>query len=152
MPNVLLAPQAEGSHASRGFGPERPAHEESERLQLAESFMVFILCPLSVHTVETTYCCFLVSKSCWTIAHQASLSMGFPRQEYWSGLPFPSPGDLPDPGMEHSSPALQVGSLPLNHQESPEKTCLMLKIQTGTKYAIPLFYILSKEIWGLTRV
>ena len=35
----------------------------------------------------------------WTVAHQASLSMGFSRQEYWSGLPFPSPGDLPDPGI-----------------------------------------------------
>ena len=39
-----------------------------------------------------------------TVAHQASLSVGFPRQEYWSGLPFPSPGDLPDPGMEPTSP------------------------------------------------
>ena len=36
----------------------------------------------------------------WTIIHQAPLSMGFPRPEYWSGLPFPSPGDLPDPGIE----------------------------------------------------
>ena len=36
----------------------------------------------------------------WTVAHQAPLSMGFPRQEYWSGLPFPPPGFLPDPGME----------------------------------------------------
>ena len=48
----------------------------------------------------------------WTIAHQASLSMGFFRQEYWSGLPFPPPGDLPDPGVETTSPALQVDSLP----------------------------------------
>ena len=42
----------------------------------------------------------------WTVVHQAPLSMGFPRQEYWSGLPFPSPGDLPDPGIEPASPAL----------------------------------------------
>ena len=41
-----------------------------------------------------------------TVARQAPLSMGFPRQEYWSGLPFPSPGDLPDPGNESESPAL----------------------------------------------
>ena len=41
----------------------------------------------------------------WTVAYQASLSMGFSRQEYWSGLPFPSPGDLPDPGIEPLSPA-----------------------------------------------
>ena len=42
----------------------------------------------------------------WTAAHQAPLSMGFPRQEYWSGLPFPSPGDLSHPGIEPMSPAL----------------------------------------------
>ena len=42
----------------------------------------------------------------WTVAHQAPLSMGFSRQEYWSGLPFPSPGDLPDTGIKPVSPAL----------------------------------------------
>ena len=42
----------------------------------------------------------------WTVARQAPLSMGFSRQEYWSGLPFPSPGDLPDPGTEPASPVL----------------------------------------------
>ena len=45
----------------------------------------------------------------WTIVCQAPLSMGFARQEYWSGLPFPSPGDLPNPGMELMSPALAGG-------------------------------------------
>ena len=48
----------------------------------------------------------------WTVAHQAPLSKGFPRQEYWSGLPFPSPGDLPDPEIEPWSPALQTEALP----------------------------------------
>ena len=47
----------------------------------------------------------------WTVAHQAPLSMGFSRQEYWNGLPFPSPGDLPDPGIELRSPALQADAL-----------------------------------------
>ena len=51
----------------------------------------------------------------WTVAHQAPLCMGFSRQEYWSGLPFPSPGDLPVAGMEPKSPALQADSLPLSH-------------------------------------
>ena len=55
----------------------------------------------------------------WTVAHQAPLSMGFPRQEYWSGLPFPSPGDPPDPGIKPRSPALQADSLPLSHRGSP---------------------------------
>ena len=49
----------------------------------------------------------------WTVVCQASLSMGFSRQEYWSGLPFPSPGDLPHPGIEPWSPALQADSLPI---------------------------------------
>ena len=47
----------------------------------------------------------------WIIAHQASPSMGFSRQEYWSGLPFPSPGDLPNPGIKPRSPALQADAL-----------------------------------------
>ena len=50
----------------------------------------------------------------WTIVHQAPLSIGFPRQEYWRGLPFPSPGDLLDPGIEPVSPVLQADSLPLH--------------------------------------
>ena len=59
----------------------------------------------------------LVAKLCptlmtlWTLACQFPLSMGFSRQEYWSGLPFPSPGDLPNPGIEPGSPVLQVDSL-----------------------------------------
>ena len=56
----------------------------------------------------------------WTVACQASLSMGFSRQEYWSGLPCPPPGNLPDPGIEPSTPALQVDSLALNHLRSPK--------------------------------
>ena len=48
----------------------------------------------------------------WTVAHQAPLSMGFSRQEYWSVLPFPSPGDLPDPRIEPTSPALKTDALP----------------------------------------
>ena len=54
----------------------------------------------------------------WIVAYRAPLSMGFHRQEYWSGLPFPSPGDLPDPGMESTSPAWQEDSLPLSLQGS----------------------------------
>ena len=58
----------------------------------------------------------------WTIARQAPLTMGFSRQEYWSGLPSPPPGDLPHVGIKPTSPAspaLQADSLPLSHQRSP---------------------------------
>ena len=55
----------------------------------------------------------------WTVARQTPLFMEFSRQEYWSGLLFPSPGNLPNPGTEPMSPALQVDSLLLSPQESP---------------------------------
>ena len=62
--------------------------------------------------------------------------MEIPRQEYWSGLPFPSPGDLPNPGIEPGSPAWQVDSLPLSHQGSPDT-----ETQTGNSDAVG-------EQWG----
>ena len=62
--------------------------------------------------------CVQLFASPWTVAHQAPPSMGCFRQEYWSGLPFPSPGDLPNPGIEPRSSALQADSLP---SESPGK-------------------------------
>ena len=54
----------------------------------------------------------------WTVAYQAPPSMRFSRQEYWSGLPFPSPGNLPDPGIKPGSPALEADALT---SEPPEK-------------------------------
>ena len=57
----------------------------------------------------------------WTVAHQAPPSMGFSRQEYWSGLPFSSPGDLPDPGIEPGSPALQADTLTSEPPGKPER-------------------------------
>ena len=59
-----------------------------------------------------------------TVAHQVSLFLGFSRQEYWSGLPCPPPGDLPNPGIKPAppaTPALQAVSLPLSHQGSPKR-------------------------------
>ena len=66
----------------------------------------------------------LVTQSCltlrpWTVAHQASLSMGFSRQEYSSGLPRPPPGYLPNPGIEPRSPTLQMDSLPAEPPGKP---------------------------------
>ena len=62
--------------------------------------------------------CVLLFRIPWTVALQAPPSMEFFRQEYWSGLPFPSPGDLPDPGIKPGSPALQADALP---SEPPQK-------------------------------
>ena len=57
----------------------------------------------------------------WTVAHQAPLSMGFPRQGHWSGWPFPSPGDLPSPGIEPVSPALAGGFFGTEASGKPKK-------------------------------
>ena len=76
----------------------------------------------------STYMCVLAVQLCLTLCdpmdciHQAALSTEFSRQEYWNGLPFPSPGDLPDSGIKFRSPALQADSLP---SEPPRKTKIL---------------------------
>ena len=74
--------------------------------------------------------CYLLSRvrlfvTPWTVAHQAPLSMEFSRQEYWSGLPFLSPGDLPNPGIRPWSPVLQGDSLPSEPPGKPSSVLLM---------------------------
>ena len=66
----------------------------------------------------------------WIVAYQAPLSMGFSRQECWSGLPFPSLGDLPDPGIKPKSPASQADALP---SEPPGKPIVK---EVSPKYAL----------------
>ena len=68
----------------------------------------------------------------WTVARQAPWSMGFSRQEYWSGLPCSPPGDLPDPGIEPISPALQADSLLLSHWGNGDVHPGQLKGRPGT--------------------
>ena len=80
-------------------------------------------------------CCAVLSRSVmsysatpWTVAHQAPLSVGFPRQEYWSGLPCPPPGNLPHPGIERGSPALQADSLPAELPGKPIYLYILITI------------------------
>ena len=61
----------------------------------------------------------------WTVAYQVPPSMGFSRQGYWSGLPFPPPGDLPSPGIKPGSPALQGDALP---SEPPRKPISLMSV------------------------
>ena len=79
---------------------------------------------LHVHTLSHFHCG-QRSATLWTVTRQASLSMGFPRQEHWSGWSFPSLGDLPDLGIEPGSPALQAGSLLLNHHHNDKLNTLI---------------------------
>ena len=90
---VIQTPSLHGRYCCISHSEEKARTPESERVS----------CPVvsSVWLFTTP----------WTAAHQAPLSTGFPRQEYWSGLPFPSPGDLPHPGIEPRTPALRTDSL-----------------------------------------
>ena len=84
------------------------------------SYTVCLCVCVCVCVYESLSCVWLFVPP-WTVTHQSPLSMGFSRQEHWSGLPFPSPGDLPHPGIKPRSPALHVDSLP---SEPPEKPLL----------------------------
>ena len=84
----------------------------------------------------------------WTVDYQALLSMGFPRQEYWSGLPFPSPRDLPDPGIEPTSlasPELAGGFFTVEPPGKPRSILLLCIISLGLLYIINLE---GKEMLG----
>ena len=75
----------------------------------------------------------------WIVARQAPLSVGFPKHESWSGLPFPSPGDLSNPGIEPRSPALQADALPSEQINfgNNKKACSCV-LAAGTKYILLL--------------
>ena len=83
----------------------------------------------------------------WTVAHQASPSMGFSRQEYWSGLPFPAPRDLPNPGIEPGSPALEADT---STSEPPGKPTSIPTNETGQTLAAVDFE--GKYMWELGEV
>ena len=92
----------------------------------------------------------------WTVAHQASMSMGFSRQEYWSGLPFHSPGDLPDPRIEPGSPALQADALlsepPGKYAEVEFKSSSFSLPLLGKKSSMRVLRLtLTGQIWVLSH-
>ena len=68
--------------------------------------------------------CVQLFATLWTVACQAPPVIGFSRQEYWSGLSFPSPGDLPEPGIEPRSPALWADALPSEPPGKPHVKCI----------------------------
>ena len=90
----------------------------------------------------------------WTIAHQVPLAMEFSRQEYWSGLPCPPSGDLPNSGMEPVSPALQAGSLLLSHRGIPtwdaDRKC-HLHLTMGPEKLLRVTHLLGDVDWKWNR-
>ena len=101
--------------------------------------------------------CVWLFETPWTVALQAPLSMEFSSQKYWSGLPFPSPGDLPDPRIEPGSPALHTDSLSLSHLGSPEIlytswicTSSLCKGHANLLCIVPIlvYLLLKRAQWG----
>ena len=112
----------------------------------------------SVYSESVSHSVVPIFATPWTVAHQAPLSIGFSRQEYWSGLPFPSPGDLPNPGIEPRSLTLQADSSPFEPPGKPQyivviiiKTCPLVCSATGS-HIIPKLTTLSprKNHWPLS--
>ena len=81
-----------------------------------------------------SFSCVRLFATPWTVAHQAPPSMGYSRQEYWSGLPFPSSGDLPDPGIEPRSPALQADALTYEPSGKPDG------------YTVSLYFLMTNSL------
>ena len=85
----------------------------------------------------------------WVVAHQVPLSMGFLRQEYWSGLPFPSPGGVPDLGIKPGSPALQADSLPpdpLGKHKYIQIPCHVYFHRLSLSLHLHLIYVVSQSV------
>ena len=89
--------------------------EQSSLCRTVGSYQLSVLCAVLCFSLSRVRLC----ATLWTVACQAPLSLGFSREEYWSGLLFPSPGDLPDPGIEPASPAFQADSLPAELTAKP---------------------------------
>ena len=118
MENSMEGPQKTKNRITIWSSNPTPGHvsrqNSNKKRHTFPTFMCFMLCFMSspasfIHTP-------------WTVAHQAPLSMGFSRQEYWSGLLCPPPGDLPNPGIKPRSPALQADSLPSEPPGKPKNT------------------------------
>ena len=95
-----------------------------------------MLCCAVLCGVLNRFSCVLLSVTLWTVAHQVPLSMRFSRQEYWSGLSCPPPGDLPDPGIELHLLCLlhwQAGSLPLAPTGRPTTECRLYLMVASNK-------------------
>ena len=101
------------------FGPVRPATEVLYDLCLLLYCYYYTVFFMWKKVKMKSLSRVLLFVTPWTVAYQAPPSMGFSRQECWSGLPFPSPGDLPDPGIEPGSPTLQADALPSEPRGKP---------------------------------
>ena len=131
--------------------PGFPIHDQL--LELAQTPDI----PLKVKVKVTSLSCVGLFATPWTVAYHASPPMGFSRQEYWSGLPFPSPGDLPDPGIEPGSPAFQADAVTSEPPGNPQlyRKAAVSKALFGEGNGTPLQYSclenpMGGEAWWAT--
>ena len=99
--------------------------------------------------VLSRFSCVWLFTTLWTIAHQAPLSMGFSRQEYWSGLPCPSPGDLPSPGTDPASLCLlhwQVSSLPITPPATPDMAVIFLVLDAIWLFQFSIIFLCDSSL------
>ena len=118
-------------------------------------------CPFALYGCGHIVSCWVVSDffvAPWAVACQAPLSVGFPRQEYWSGLPFPPPGHLPSPGIELMSSALAGGFFtleppgkPCGHVTTTQMSSPFLSQFEGSMHPLP-FLLFSLQLWAQPRV
>ena len=113
-------------------------------LKLSSPKTKFLWCVCVCVCVLLSHVRFFVTP--WSIAHQAPLSMGFSREKYWNGLPFPSPGDLPDPGIEPRSPALKADSFPSEPPGNP----ILCWVLPKNNYSLFSSNICSQG-WGVSK-
>ena len=136
--------------AAVSWAPGQPWDHESKQLTHLHSLCTrttILFFTFSVYVLSSCSCVQLF-EIVWTVAHQAPLSMEFSRHEYWSELPFPSPGDLLDPEFKPTSPTWQVDCLPLSHQESPiwafaRISSLLLLITTDCYHLMMFWFWIS---------
>ena len=132
-------------HTVNYFSPTKGRHARQDWSEDWILLLAYVRVCVCVCVCTQSLSCVWLFVTPWTVAHHVPLSVGFSRQEHWSGLPFPPPGDLPDPGIEPespSSPALQVDSLPLSHWISP-----LLASTVGQKVLIVTFLAADVKIF-----
>ena len=124
-------------------------HKCSMDSSLVYLWGIVVILPFSLigRMLNHSLSCVQLFVTSWTVAHQAPPSMGFSRQEYWSGLPFPSPGDLPHPGIKPRSPTLQADAL-------TSEPCWLENRISSTTYIVcinctPTFTAISYKLWYL---
>ena len=129
--------------------PTEITHKCSMDSSLVYLWGVVVILPFSLigRMLNHSLSCVQLFVTSWTVAHQAPPSMGFSRQEYWSGLPFPSPGDLPHPGIKPRSPTLQADAL-------TSEPCWLENRISSTTYIVcinctPTFTAISYKLWYL---